>query len=113
MSLPSSSILDGTEEENICCICMEARTNLILACTHNYCEKCIKEWQVTSNTCPICRCAAGKNDGFILADKPDYYHMQDEMSKSLFQIAESGEHQYRNSKGELVEKSDDDDEDSD
>lgn len=77
------------KEDEICCICMESKPNLILSCTHNYCEKCIKEWQVTSNTCPICRCAAGENDGFILADKPDYYHLQDEMSKSLFQITNS------------------------
>lgn len=56
---------------------MESKSNLILSCTHNYCEKCIEEWQVTSDTCPICRCYAGKNDGFVLADyKPDYYCLQ-------------------------------------
>lgn len=76
------------KEEEICCICMETRTNLILSCTHNFCEKCIKEWQITRKSCPICRCYAGDNDGFILADIPDYYNLQDEMSKSLFQITE-------------------------
>lgn len=76
------------KEEEICCICMEAKTNLILTCTHNFCEKCIKEWQITQKSCPICRCYAGDNDGFILADCPDYYNLQDEMSKSLFQITD-------------------------
>lgn len=47
------------------------------ACTHGFCEKCILKWTVNSDTCPVCRCYAGKNDGFILADqKPDYYNLQ-------------------------------------
>lgn len=40
-------------------------------------------------SCPICRCESGENDGFILADKPDYYYLQDQMSKSLFEIAKA------------------------
>ena len=86
MSMSKSSCRD----EDICCICMESRSNLILSCTHNFCEKCIKEWQISNKSCPICRCFAGENDGFILADKPDYYNLQDEMSKSLFEITENG-----------------------
>ena len=74
------------KDEEFCCICMERKPDSILPCTHSYCESCIKEWQVTNTTCPICRHESGINDAFILADKPDYYHLQDEMSKSLFQI---------------------------
>lgn len=84
----SHSQIDEKEEE-ICCICMESKTNLILSCAHNFCEKCIREWQITHKSCPICRCFSGENDGFILADCPDYYNLQDEMSKSLFQITEN------------------------
>lgn len=75
-------------DDEICCICMERKSNLILNCTHNYCEECIHEWQVTSTTCPICRCKSGEHDAFILADKPHYMDIQDEMSKSLFQITD-------------------------
>ncbi len=83
-------------DEAICCICMESRSNLILSCTHNFCETCIKEWQITNKSCPICRCHAGDNDGFILADRPDYYILQDEMSKSLFQITEKRDKKSKN-----------------
>lgn len=76
------------KDEEICCICMETKSNLILSCTHNFCEKCIKEWQITNKSCPICRCFAGENDGFILADCPNYYNLQEEISKSLFQITD-------------------------
>lgn len=76
------------EDDEICCICMEEKTNVILACTHNFCEKCIHEWKITSNTCPICRKRTADQDCFILTEKPDYYDLQDEMSKSLFQITE-------------------------
>ncbi len=85
MSLSSSILTD----DEICCICMENKANLILPCTHNYCENCIKEWKVTSKTCPICRCISSDSDAFILAEKPDYFHLQDEISKSLFEITDS------------------------
>ena len=75
-----------SNDDDICCICMEEKTNLILACTHNFCEKCIRNWKITSNTCPTCRKRTEDQDCFILTEKPDYYHLQDEMSKSLFQI---------------------------
>jgi hypothetical protein len=75
-------------EEETCCICMEAKSNMALQCAHSFCELCIKEWKITSNTCPICRCISDEGDSFVLADKPDYYHIQDEISKSLFQITD-------------------------
>jgi hypothetical protein len=76
------------KDDEICCICMDSRSNMILSCTHNYCEQCIKEWHVTSNTCPICRAKHGENDGFLLADKPDYYILQEDLSRSILQITE-------------------------
>jgi len=83
-----SSMTEIPNEDEICCICMEEKTNVILACTHNFCETCIKEWKISSNTCPICRKRTDESDCFILTGKPDYYNLQDEMSKSLFQITE-------------------------
>ena len=86
--ISESMINYNQKEEETCCICMESRPNLILNCAHNFCENCIKEWKISSNTCPICRCISEESDCFVLADKPDYYHIQDEISKSLFQITE-------------------------
>jgi hypothetical protein len=77
------------QDEDTCCICMESKSNLALNCTHSFCENCIKEWQISSNTCPICRSITEDDDCFVLADKPDYFHIQEEISKSLFQITEN------------------------
>ncbi len=72
-----STDIKNFKEDEICCICMENKPNLILSCTHSYCETCIKEWQVTSLSCPVCRCYSGKDDCFILADYNfDYYNLQ-------------------------------------
>ncbi len=103
--MSTSGQASGCVEEEICCICMESRSNLILSCTHSFCEMCIKEWQITSKSCPVCRCHAGDNDGFILADRPDYYLLQDEMSKSLFQITD--DRNKASTKEGLSESSDD------
>ena len=76
-------------DEDICCICMDSKSNTILACTHSYCENCIREWQVINRQCPVCRCKSGEKDAFILADKPDYFLIQEEMSNSLFGLTQS------------------------
>jgi hypothetical protein len=107
----SISHTDNFKDEDICCICMETKSNLILSCTHNFCEKCIKEWQISNKSCPICRCFAGENDGFILADKPDYYRIQDEISKSLFEITENPSVRHCKNKKALINESDSDEDD--
>ncbi|CAF0991794.1 unnamed protein product [Brachionus calyciflorus] len=76
------------KDDDICCICMVEKTNLILSCAHNYCENCIEEWKITSKTCPICRCIVKDNDCFVIAEKPNYFNIQDEISKSLFNITD-------------------------
>lgn len=48
----------GNEE---CCICMDQKAEVVLACVHSFCKTCIDRWsdvtrgQHLSNTCPICR----------------------------------------------------------
>lgn len=94
-SIMMSGSNSEVKDKEVCCICMDAVCSVILACTHGYCENCIKQWQVTSNTCPICRSKAVEKDAFVLADKPDYFILQDEMHKSLFQLTDSGDKHQR------------------
>ncbi|XP_020617294.1 RING finger protein 141-like isoform X1 [Orbicella faveolata] len=43
----------GPNEE--CCICMDQKAEVILACVHCFCKTCIDRWSDVNNTCPICR----------------------------------------------------------
>jgi len=48
--------------DNECAICMDKKAEMVLECTHAFCEKCIQGWQRKSNTCPMCRCKIQKNN---------------------------------------------------
>ena len=39
-----------------CCICMTKIRNMCnLECNHHFCYKCIENWSILKQTCPICR----------------------------------------------------------
>lgn len=62
------------DEENECCICMERKAEVILACGHNFCEICIDSWtsERRQSNCPLCRKKVrGADDTWILTEKPD------------------------------------------
>lgn len=45
-------------DDTICSICLdvvETRQKKVLPCSHSYHSLCIKEWQTSSSTCPLCR----------------------------------------------------------
>lgn len=45
-----------TEEDKECCLCLFEKNELVLPCTHAFCEGCIKDWFSRNNKeCPICR----------------------------------------------------------
>lgn len=46
---------DDEDEENSCCVCFERETKVSLPCAHSFCPRCIDEWQLRSNACPLCR----------------------------------------------------------
>jgi len=41
--------------DNECTICMEKMAEVVLPCTHAFCNNCLGGWQKKSNTCPMCR----------------------------------------------------------
>ncbi|CAG0915567.1 unnamed protein product [Notodromas monacha] len=51
----------GTDLEE-CCICFERQPEVILPCAHSYCLLCIEQWNVNSQTCPVCRKDLEMND---------------------------------------------------
>lgn len=81
---------DGSvEEEEECCICMESKPELILPCTHRFCEGCIKEWNVTSKTCPICRERVNSvEDTWVLTEKPDTTEYEKDVKGYLVSLAD-------------------------
>ncbi|XP_078333241.1 RING finger protein 141-like isoform X3 [Crassostrea virginica] len=99
-SLPSSicasAIFDGVGheyDENECCICMEHRSEIILPCTHQFCEGCIDTWNVTSKTCPICRERVESTDEtWVLTEKPDDLEYETEVKGYLVSLADNSGH---------------------
>jgi hypothetical protein len=71
-----SSLTNGTSKEKndddgLCCICMERKSNNVLPCCHSFCEECISAWHAGKiATCPLCR-ASNEGDAFEIIETPD------------------------------------------
>ncbi|XP_011456390.2 RING finger protein 141 [Magallana gigas] len=99
-SLPSnicaSVIFDGVGQqydENECCICMERRSEIILPCTHQFCEGCIDTWNVTNKTCPICRERVESTDEtWVITEKPDNLEYETEVKGYLVSLGDNPDH---------------------
>ncbi|XP_070552159.1 RING finger protein 141-like [Ptychodera flava] len=80
--LQASTILQkigGYEDDSMdCCICMDAKTDVILPCNHMYCEKCIDTWDVSHHFCPVCRQEIkNQKESWVLPEKPDEEEVAD------------------------------------
>lgn len=49
---PSSHRIDSSD---LCSICLDEPSDVVLDCLHAFCHECIDQWNVKSHTCPICR----------------------------------------------------------
>ncbi|XP_078670014.1 RING finger protein 141-like [Branchiostoma floridae x Branchiostoma belcheri] len=65
------------EDDNECCICMDRRSEVILPCTHSFCQECIDKWNVIHNTCPNCRGRNDPKDSWVMPDMPDSQEIRD------------------------------------
>ena len=45
----------GEDESSFCPICEDQKVDISLPCSHFFCEKCINNWIIKSDTCPLCR----------------------------------------------------------
>ncbi|XP_041366238.1 RING finger protein 141-like [Gigantopelta aegis] len=79
----------GVNDENECCICMDRKSEIILTCSHEFCEICIDSWNVSHNTCPICRFKVkNSDDTWVLTEKPDSSDYESEVKGYLVGLAD-------------------------
>lgn len=71
---------DDFEDE--CCICMEASHDVVLACSHAFCRKCIESWTERDDSCPLCRTQVNQKEEYLVAEFSDVY---DELCSWPFQ----------------------------
>ncbi len=60
MKLQSNNIdeYENEDENDICSICMNnlnGNSVIITNCKHKFHSKCISEWYIRNNSCPLCR----------------------------------------------------------
>ena len=53
----------GEDESSFCPICEDQKVDISLPCSHFFCEKCINNWIIKSDTCPLCRIKLEKSTG--------------------------------------------------
>ncbi|XP_033752080.1 RING finger protein 141-like [Pecten maximus] len=81
---------EGDTEDTECCICMENKSEIILACNHKFCESCIDQWNDSSRTCPICRAKVrSRDDTWVLTEKPSPNEFQSEVKDYLLGIVDN------------------------
>ncbi|KAK7481495.1 hypothetical protein BaRGS_00027257 [Batillaria attramentaria] len=81
----------GEEDDDECCICMERKAEVILACGHNFCEICIDNWtsERRHSNCPLCReRVAGADDTWVLTEKPDSSDYETDIKGYLVGLAD-------------------------
>jgi len=68
--------IDEDEVFGECSICMDGRADIILPCTHSFCNTCINDWQARSRTCPMCRELSNSDDVFVVVDEEEVVDQQ-------------------------------------
>ncbi|CAM4763624.1 unnamed protein product [Rotaria magnacalcarata] len=76
-SFTTAKLSFNVPNDNECCICMDRKPNLVLPCTHRFCDECFQQWSsqttaTSSHTCPLCRVDVNSDSGFVLAETPKY-----------------------------------------
>ncbi|KAK6191024.1 hypothetical protein SNE40_002774 [Patella caerulea] len=93
--ITASCIFEGVKDGEItnadveCCICMERKSEIILPCSHEFCETCIDSWNVSHNTCPLCRSKVeSTDDTWVLTEKPSRADYDSEVKGYLVGLAD-------------------------
>ena len=51
----SKSVEDELTVENECVICMGKKKEIVLGCSHGFCQDCFTAWRSRQSSCPFCR----------------------------------------------------------
>jgi len=79
---------NNLELQNACCICFERKPDVLLPCTHVYCEKCIDEWNQGHHNCPICRKSLDSTDeSWVISEVPEADEISEEIKNTLMSLA--------------------------
>jgi len=83
----SKLIAEENESEELlkddeCCICMEQQHDVVLACSHAFCRRCIEGWNARNDTCPMCRTQVDQKEEFIVTEFSEVY---DDLRSWVFQ----------------------------
>eukprot|EP00826_Nyctotherus_ovalis_P052600 TRINITY_DN669_c0_g2_i5.p1 TRINITY_DN669_c0_g2~~TRINITY_DN669_c0_g2_i5.p1 ORF type:complete len:248 (+),score=49.59 TRINITY_DN669_c0_g2_i5:36-779(+) len=57
--------IETTRGESSCVICDDNKEDIVLLCSHAFCEACIIQWRIKEDSCPICRKELGEFNEFM------------------------------------------------
>lgn len=84
-----TAVKDIATDLDECCICMERKPEATLPCAHSYCVHCIEQWNLSHNTCPLCRAKLeSTDDSWVISEAPSSEEMQQELQQALLCLAE-------------------------
>ncbi|CAF0851276.1 unnamed protein product [Rotaria sp. Silwood1] len=90
-SFSTAKLSFSLPNDNECCICMDRKPNLVLPCTHKFCDECFHQWSsqrssTSSQTCPLCRVDVNSDSGFVLAETPRYDNVKKMLTESILSL---------------------------
>lgn len=92
-SFSTAKLSFNVPNDNECCICLDRQPNLVLPCTHKFCDECFRQWSsqtstTSSQTCPLCRVNVNSESGFLLAETPKYDNVKKALTQSILSLPE-------------------------
>jgi len=88
----TNSSLNEESLNEECCICLDRKPDLILPCSHLFCETCIEQWNTNNKTCPICQeKLTSTDDSWVIPNIPDAGEISKEIQETFMHISDKGD----------------------
>lgn len=74
-----------------CQVCMDSKVQVVLQCSHGFCQTCLDDWMEQNPTCPLCRMEVGNEqiqDSWLIEtwEQKDLHQNADQLQERAFQI---------------------------